>query len=148
MPGYGISESLEGALPWSWAEERLRDTHNYWVSTVRPDGRPHAMPVWAVWHEGLIYFSTAKTSVKARNLYANPRCIVTTENANEAVIVEGEASVIDNPAVLQPVWDAYKAKYDWSLQGEPMFTLRPRVAFAFIETADEFSTAATRWTFA
>jgi general stress protein 26 len=148
MPGYGISETAEGTLPWAWAVERLSAAHNYWVSTVRPDRRPHAMPVWAVWHDGLVYFSTAKTSVKARNLYANPHCVVTTEDANEAVIVEGDASVVDDAAVLQPVWDAYKAKYEWDLQGEPMFAVRPLVAFAFIETADEFSTAATRWTFA
>jgi general stress protein 26 len=147
MPGYGISESPEGLLPWGWAEERLRSSRNYWVSTVRPGGQPHAMPVWAVWMDAALYFSTARTSVKARNLYANPSCVVTTEYAGEAVIVEGSAVVEDDPAVLQPIWDAYKAKYDWSLEGESMFVLRPRVAFAFIETAEQFATAATRWTF-
>ncbi len=147
MPGYGISESLEGALPWTWAEDRLRETRNFWVSSTRPDGRPHAMPVWAVWQDGALYFSTARTSVKARNLFANPSCTVTTESANEAVILEGRAVVEEDHSVLKPVWDAYKAKYDWSLDGENMFVLRPRVAFAFIETPEQFATAATRWTF-
>lgn len=147
MPGYGISESLDGILPWSWAEERLCSSRNYWVSTVRRDGRPHAMPVWAVWLNGTLYFSTARTSVKARNLYANPSCVVSTERADQAVILEGTAAVVDDRAVLRPAWDAYKAKYDWGLEGESMFALRPRVAFAFIETAEQFATAATRWTF-
>ncbi len=148
MPGYGISESLEGALPWSWAEERLRASRNFWVSSVRPDGRPHAMPVWAVWLDGALYFSTARTSVKARNLLANANCSITTESASEALILEGAAVVEEDHAVLKPAWDAYKAKYDWSLEGESMFVLRPRVAFAFIESAEQFATAATRWRFA
>jgi general stress protein 26 len=148
MPGYGISESLEGALPWSWAEERLRDSRNFWVASTRPDGRPHAMPVWAVWLDGALYFSTAKTSVKARNLLANPRCVVTTEQGHEAVILEGTAAVEEDPRILKPVWDTYKAKYDWNLEGESMFVLRPKVAFAFIESAAQFATAATRWRFA
>ncbi len=112
MPGYGISESAEGILPWSWARERLETSRNYWVASVRPDGRPHLMPVWAVWLDGVLYFSTARTSRKARNLYANPNCSVSTEHGNEAVIVEGVAAVEEDPAVLTPVWAAYKTKYD------------------------------------
>jgi len=49
---------------------------------------------------------------------------------------------------LKPVWQAYKAKYDWDITGESMFVVRPRVAFAFIETTGDFSRTATRWTFA
>ena len=47
--GYGIPESEEGMLRWNWAAERLEQARNYWVSTSRPDGRPHAMPVWGIW---------------------------------------------------------------------------------------------------
>jgi hypothetical protein len=106
------------------------------------------MPVWAVWLDGALYFSTARTSVKARNLLANPGCSVTTESAGEAVILEGDATVEEGHPALRPAWDAYKAKYDWSLEGESMFVLRPRVAFAFIESAEQFAAAATRWRFA
>ena len=147
MPGYGISESEEGMLPWSWAEERLAATRNFWVASVRPDGRPHLMPVWAVWVDDALYFSTARTSVKAKNLFANPECAISTESANEAVILEGAVAHEESHETLRPVWGAYKAKYDWSVEGESMMVLRPRVAFAFIETADKFSTAATRWHF-
>jgi nitroimidazol reductase NimA-like FMN-containing flavoprotein (pyridoxamine 5'-phosphate oxidase superfamily) len=147
MPGYGISESTEGMLPWSWAEERLRDSRNYWVATARPGGRPHLMPVWAVWLNDALFFSTARTSTKARNLFANPNCSVSTEHGDEAVIVEGAVVHEEDHGVLRPAWDAYKAKYDWGLEGESMFVLRPRVVFAFIETAEQFSTAATRWRF-
>ena len=147
MPGYGISESAEGLLPWSWAVERLGESHNYWVTTVRPDGRPHVMPVWGVWLDGRFYFSTARTSRKARNLGENANCVVCTEHAREAVIVEGEAVVSGDADVLQPVWEAYQAKYSWDVAGESMFAVRPTTAFAFVETPDEFTTTATRWRF-
>jgi len=147
MPGYGISESREGLLPWSWAVERLEKSRNFWVATTRPDGRPHSMPVWAVWSGGALYFSTSRKSVKARNLVANPNCTVTTEHADEAVILDGATTVEEDHEVLRPVWDAYKDKYDWGISGESMFVLRPHTAFAFIETANQFTTAATRWTF-
>jgi nitroimidazol reductase NimA-like FMN-containing flavoprotein (pyridoxamine 5'-phosphate oxidase superfamily) len=148
MPGYGISESEEGMLPWSWAEEHLAVTRNFWVASTRPDGRPHLMPVWAVWIDDALYFSTARTSTKARNLFANPNCAISTEHGNEAVILEGTVEHEENHDTLRPVWDAYKAKYDWGMEGESMFVLRPKVVFAFIETAEQFSTAATRWRFA
>lgn len=147
MPGYGISEGEEGLLPWSWAAERLERSHNYWVVTVRPDGRPHAVPVWGVWLDDRFFFSTARTSRKASNLAGNRNCVVCTEQATEAVIVEGEAEVIDAPDFLRPVWEAYNAKYGWDLSGESMFAVSPRTAFAFIERPEEFESAATRWRF-
>jgi hypothetical protein len=44
MPGYGIRPADEGTglLPWSWAKRQLETSHNFWVVTLWPDGRPHA----------------------------------------------------------------------------------------------------------
>ncbi len=73
MPGYGIADANSGSglLPWNWAVERLQKARNYWISTTRPDGRPHAMPVWGVWYDNQFYFSTGRESRKARNLAVN-----------------------------------------------------------------------------
>ena len=62
MPGYGIAGPTEGRglLPWSWAEERLTRSHDYWVATVRADGRPHLMPVWGAWDGGALWFSIGR----------------------------------------------------------------------------------------
>src|SRR5260370_12022207 len=96
MPGYGLLPAGEGTglLPWSWAEERLKSSRNYWLVSCWPDGRPHAMPVWGMWHEGQFWFSSSKPSPKARNLTANPPCIVTTEDAANPVVVEGTPKLI------------------------------------------------------
>ena len=47
IPDYGISKSKTGLLPWKWAVKSLTESREYWIVTVRPDGRPHAMIIWA-----------------------------------------------------------------------------------------------------
>ncbi len=73
MPeGYGVPETDEGLLDWSWAVTRLESALNYWFATTRPDGRPHAMPAWAVWLDAALYFEGSPMTRRARNLAANP----------------------------------------------------------------------------
>jgi pyridoxamine 5'-phosphate oxidase-like protein len=106
IPGYGIVGEKEGGglLPWSWAEERLIRGWNYWITTTRPDGRPHLMPVWGLWREGAFWFSTGEKTVKARNLAANPNCVVAADRADEAVIVEGRAEWVPAGEPLKALW--------------------------------------------
>ncbi|MSQ36291.1 MAG: pyridoxamine 5'-phosphate oxidase [Dehalococcoidia bacterium] len=120
-------------LPWSWAEARLAAARMYVVSTTRPDGRPHAMPVWGVWVDGAFYFLSEPGSVKARNLRANPRCVVSTEAAGDAVVLEGSAARIRGADVLAAA--AYREKYAWAFdaEGESVHVVRPTAAFGFIE---------------
>jgi hypothetical protein len=49
IPDYGISKSKTGLLPWKWAVKTLTESREYWIVTVRPDGRPHAMIIWGVY---------------------------------------------------------------------------------------------------
>lgn len=74
--GYGIATDDEGLLPWSWAEERLEKARNYWIATAGASGAPHAMPVWALWVDGAVVFSTSPESRKGRNLARDPRVAV------------------------------------------------------------------------
>ena len=97
MPGYGVPSEPDGMLPWSFAEERLTASHDYWLATRWPDGRPHVMPVWGAWFDTSLWFSTDQTSRKARNLATDPRCVVTTDNALEPVILEGVAGADRRP---------------------------------------------------
>jgi nitroimidazol reductase NimA-like FMN-containing flavoprotein (pyridoxamine 5'-phosphate oxidase superfamily) len=148
MPGYGIPTDKKGLLPWSWAEQRLRRSHNYWVSTVSPDGAPHTMVVWGLWTDGAFYFSTGKQTRKARNLSANPKCVLCTEHAHEAVIVQGEARLFRDPAKIS-FFTHYEKKYHWdmsAMQSEPVFEVKPKVVFGLYEK--KFIEKATRWTFA
>ena len=145
MPGYGIADSDSGLLPWSWAQERLTNASRYWVVTVAPDGAPHAMPVWAVWHENGLWFSTGGGSRKARNLRDNPRCTVHTEGG-EPVVVHGTAEFVSE--AVEAVLDAYARKYGSrppDLAENPLIHVRPAWAFGLVES--EFTTSPTRWEF-
>ena len=149
MPGYGIADaqSGKGLLPWSWAVDRLSQTQNYFLTTVRSDGRPHVMPVWGVWLDNEFYFSTGKRSVKARNLSENSNCVICPGGADDAVILEGAAHRVNDKAVLKRFGDAYfkKYKFDVSTMKEPVFAVRPRVVFGQIEKT--YTESSTRWTF-
>jgi len=150
MPGYGVKPVGEGKLlPWSWAVERIDRSRNFWVATVRPDGRPHCMAVWGIWLEGAFRFSTSVTSRKAQNLAASPECVITTELADEPVVIEGRAELVEGDADFERFCDAYQEKYDFRPTRElgPVFAVRPRKALGFIEAADEFADSATRWHF-
>jgi nitroimidazol reductase NimA-like FMN-containing flavoprotein (pyridoxamine 5'-phosphate oxidase superfamily) len=150
MPGYGIvdANSGKGLLPWSWARERLVNAHNYFLATVRPDGRPHSMPVWGVWVDDCFCFSTGAESQKARNLAANSYCVVSPEDAHDAVVVEGIAELARDATYLEHAAAAYFEKYKWKLEPSmgPIFVVQPRVAYGLIEY--EMTATATRWEFA
>jgi PPOX class probable F420-dependent enzyme len=150
MPGYGVSAADDGLLPWSWAVRRLERARNYWVATTGPDGTPHLTAVWGAWLDNAFHFSTGGRSRKARNLTADPRCAVTPEHAGESVVVEGTAERVTDPARLATLLEAYRRKYGAGFPDpdhNPVFAVRPRVAFGIVEHEAEFATAATRWLF-
>ena len=63
-------------LPWKWAVKKVKmltDSREYWMVTVRPDGRPHAMIIWGIWFDGAFWFGTGSKTQKARNLSKNPK---------------------------------------------------------------------------
>jgi hypothetical protein len=152
MAGYGLAEGDDGMLPWSWATDRLTRSHDYWCGTSWPDGRPHVMPVWAVWLDTALWFSSALTSRKARNIEHDPRCVLTTDDALEPVVVEGRAERVVDVDRIAPFIAAVNAKYDTDLGPDfydpaknATYRLAPTWAFALTEA--EFSTSPTRWRF-
>ena len=68
MPAYGVAapDEGQGLLDWSWAVERLTKSHDYWLATTWPDGRPHVMPVWGAWLDDAVWCSTSLRSRKLR----------------------------------------------------------------------------------
>ncbi len=83
-PGYGFPQTTKGLLAWSWAEQRLKKSHNYWITTVKPDGSPHTMVVWGLWQDGRFLFSTGAKSRKARNLAKNRTASSATNSLRKA----------------------------------------------------------------
>ena len=148
-PAYGVVPDASGAelLPWSWAVERLTGARSYWVCTTRPDGRPHATPVWGLRLVDEIWFSVARCSVKARNLARNPTAVIHLESGDEVVIVEGR--VTERRERLTPFLDAYEEKYglrpDLAALDAVVYALAPDVALTWAER--DYPRSAVRWVF-
>jgi hypothetical protein len=150
MPGYGLlaPDAGDGLLPLHWAESRLAAARNYWLASVCESGRPHAMAVWAVWQDGALWFSTGKATRKGRNLARDPHCVITTERADEAVIVEGVAEHFPARTAPEDIPRAYATKYGMGYPPDSdVYAVRPTVMFGWYEDAERFPGSATRWGF-
>jgi general stress protein 26 len=120
--------------PWSHLERLLTEAQLYWIVTVRANGRPHAVPLVGVWHDGAFAFCTGTEEQKQRNLAANAHVAVTTGStgaggwdSGEDLVVEGTAVRVADPASLQVLADAWFAKYgdDWhfAVRGDELVEL-------------------------
>jgi nitroimidazol reductase NimA-like FMN-containing flavoprotein (pyridoxamine 5'-phosphate oxidase superfamily) len=80
------------------------------LATVRPDGRPHAVPVVVAWHDDRVLGFVATSSVKVANLRVNPKLMVhwqVSQDTNmDSLIVEGDAEVIDTTDGRRALWGA------------------------------------------
>ncbi|MDH3249884.1 MAG: pyridoxamine 5'-phosphate oxidase family protein [Acidimicrobiia bacterium] len=100
MPdGYGAPVGTSGTLEWGPVETRLRDSLHYWMTTVRPDGRPHVVPRWGVWLDARFWYDGSPTTVHARNVRTNPACTLHLESGTQAVILEGTSRPADPPGL-------------------------------------------------
>ena len=122
-PRYGDPSAT--APPWEDIEQLLTDAQLYWVITVRADGRPHAVPLVGVWHDGAFAFCTGPQEQKQRNLDVNPRVAVTTGStgangwdSGKDLVVEGTAVRVTDAGALRALADAWSAKYgdDWRFE--------------------------------
>ncbi len=148
VAGYELSAKKAKVLPWKWAADRLKRSRQYWIATTRPNGAPHLMIIWGVWLDDSFWFSTGTASRKARNLAANPGCAIGTDDAGEAVILEGTVETIDAAhAEFDRFAAAYKKKYAWDVRemAQPVHRFRPAVGFGLCEK--RFEQTATRWDF-
>ena len=142
-----------GLKSWPWALERLEKSHNYWIATSRPGSRPHLMLVWGVWWQDAFWFSTGPRTRKAKNIAADPHCVIGTEKADEAVILEGTAEEIKDRSVWKLIAQVYNRKYGGDVEpllmssGGCVFRVKPQIAFGQDEHAENFTESVTRWHF-
>jgi hypothetical protein len=150
IPDYGLEPARRPSdlLPWKWATDRLKRSRTYLMVTTRPDGSPHAMPVWGIWVDDTFYFSTGRQSRKAQNLAARPRCVVSTDHLEEVVVLEGAAEEVGGAALLRRLSLRYSAKYKpYRLDPKmgPVFAVHPRLIYGLDEK--RFTQKTTVWRF-
>jgi nitroimidazol reductase NimA-like FMN-containing flavoprotein (pyridoxamine 5'-phosphate oxidase superfamily) len=153
-------------LPWSRPHDLLGATPAqpgtpYFLGTSRPDGRPHAAGIGALWLDGDLYFTSGPGTRKAQNLSANPACTISASLEGIDVVLEGEATRVTDQQTLEAVagryrdvgWpaevegDAFTAPFSAPSAGPPPWHLyRLTVDTAFgVATAEPYG--ATRWRF-
>lgn len=139
----GYIEGAKSFVAWEQIQERLADAVNYWLCTVRPNGRPHAIPKWAVYVAEKIYFDGSPETRHARNLVAQPAVTLHLESGSDVVIVDGMARAVDrpDPTLAESIAQAYRAKYaalgyaptadDWNNGG--LFEITPYTVIAWTQ---------------
>jgi nitroimidazol reductase NimA-like FMN-containing flavoprotein (pyridoxamine 5'-phosphate oxidase superfamily) len=142
---YGVAETT---LPWERVSERLETAVRYWLATVRPDGRPHAVPLDGIWLDDAWYFGGSPATVKHRNLTRDPRAVLHLEDGTSAVIVEGTCEVIQaDDALAQRLHESSKAKYGYapppSVYANGVWRLTPARALSW----EQYPRDATRFVF-
>jgi hypothetical protein len=132
------------ATEWAFARRPLEEAKVFWLSTVRPDGRPHVTPLISVLLDGALYFRTGPSLDEGLDL-----------------VVEGDAVKVGDDTRLRRIAAAYESKYGsaWHFEVHDgaffherdhegsrafVYEVAPMTAFGF-RKGDEFSQ--TRWQF-
>ena len=84
-----------------------------WLSSVRPDGGPHLVPIWFSWDGREVLIASKPHAQKVRNVHANPSVMLALGEAEDDFdvgLLEGRAELLDAPSadVLPP---GHLAKY-------------------------------------
>jgi Pyridoxamine 5'-phosphate oxidase len=96
-------------------EEWLVKARTYWLTTTCPDGRPHAVPLWGVWHDGTLGFSTGAGTATSRNLALNKSALAHPGNGDQVAIIEGAVEGFADRAALAEFVAQYQRKYNWAM---------------------------------
>ncbi len=140
-------------MTWAEVSARLSAARNYWLGTTTPGGAPHAAPVWGVVTGETLYLYSERSTVKARNLAADPRVVVHLESGEDVLIVRGIAADLGVPAGIPAVVTALAAKYsspqdrkylpDSDPDFDVIYAIRPRSAMAW--RLDDYAASQRRW---
>lgn len=157
---YGNAELL-----WSRPHDLLAASASahtsFFLSTVRPDGRPHAAAVGALWHDGDLYIVSGPETRKSQNLANNPACTISVGLKGMDLVLEGEAIRVTDQPTLETVaglyrnvgWpaevegEAFTAPYSAPSAGPPPWYLYRFTFHTAFGVAGEEPSGATRWRF-
>jgi Pyridoxamine 5'-phosphate oxidase len=130
--GYG---RVTRTLAWTTVREALEQAGAYWVTTMRPDGRPHTVPVDGLWLDDVWYYGGSEQTVHYRNVLANSHAVMHLPDPARAVVVEGDVRPAEPPPELtRRLAEASKAKYGYGPEAhayQGVLGLYPRRARAW-----------------
>jgi nitroimidazol reductase NimA-like FMN-containing flavoprotein (pyridoxamine 5'-phosphate oxidase superfamily) len=101
----------------SWVKEFLAKPHLARLGTANPQtAQPHVTPVWFDWDGECVYISAFISTRKAKEVARNKRIsvlidIAVKDGPTQAVLFEGEAELLDDPAKVAPLAKRIYMKY-------------------------------------
>lgn len=165
--GKGTQAASEqgNSQPTDWGEARSRFLKGgwFWLATVRSDGAPHVVPVFAAWAGTTFFVASKDTARKSQHLDADGRCVLSHDAGDMHLIVEGTARKVTDHDTLARASAAFAAVYQWPTTvsdgkldadygaptsgGPPydVYEVAPTKAFGFPTDGESFTP--TRWRF-
>ncbi|OLS16475.1 MAG: hypothetical protein HeimC3_54180 [Candidatus Heimdallarchaeota archaeon LC_3] len=144
IPNYGIEKSDNGLLSWDFVQNEMKNAKNYWLSTTRSDGRPHAIPIWGSWINDNFYFGGGLETQNRKNLAKNPHIVIHSESGTKTVIIEGTVAIEENKDLIKVIQKDYMRKYN--IDHPPPF-YRVKKTKAFCWDMNDYAGTPTRWKF-
>ncbi|MHA2089600.1 MAG: pyridoxamine 5'-phosphate oxidase family protein [Candidatus Kariarchaeaceae archaeon] len=142
IPEYGISEEQEGMVTWNQVNQWMDESKNYWISTTKPNGNPHARPLWGIWQDNFFYFGGGSKTQNAKNLQNNSSIIVHTESGENVVIIEGKVELFDDEKLNEKLGKAYEKRYGM-FHSPPFWRVIPEIVFAW--SIEDFASTPTKF---
>jgi hypothetical protein len=117
------------------ALRRLETDANVWVATAGPDGSPHLVPLSLVWDGTRVLVATPTATPTVRNAVASGRARLALDSADDVVLIEAAAEVVDFESADEALTKPYVERVGWDPRDEPgtwsLILLTPRVVRAW-----------------
>ena len=127
---------VRGHIPWAAVDARLTAATSVIIVSTRPDGRPHAAPVWYLWTGKAVYFATRTESVKGKNLGNGAWIVAHFGDADDVLFMDGPVVLVTDKAEQEAADRDYTAKHInqvtgagysvWDVTGNALFRLDPQ----------------------
>lgn len=144
---YELPTSRSALLNWDFVHKHMSEAMYYWIATVDANGQPHTVPLWGIWYKNRVHFEGHPKTRWARNLIQNPKIAVHIPNAQDVVMIEGRAQIIEDDDIDEATWQildrTYQAKYDTN-EGSPYWFVTPQKVIAWDANGLD---RMTRWLF-
>ena len=145
---------VRGHIPWEAVDARLTAATSVIIVSTRPDGRPHAAPVWYLWTGKAVYFATRTESVKGKNLGEGAWIVAHFGDADDVLFMDGPVVQVTDTAEQETADRDYTAKHVnqvtgegygiWDVKGNALFKLDPR---RIVSWNDGNARGRTEWRF-
>jgi pyridoxamine 5'-phosphate oxidase-like protein len=147
----GYVDHPKSTVTWDYVAQRLVESKNYWLCSVRPNGHPHVIPRWGVYIDDKFYYDGSPETRHAQNIVENPHISLHLESGDEVIISEGTSKPAGRPSpeLAIKIAEAYRSKYalmgyapkadQWNDGGLYEFTPRKVLAWtSFTEDPTKF----------